>query len=349
MSKFTQSLAGAKNIIELVGSETPWGESYNVLDVFERAPCVDYDFYFLSHRLEDNNFQSEQVQNIILKWHESDADIRVLDVCESFLSELGFDDQSHEVLNKAVFVAAALADVPNKLSYHNNLHFCKVVLHVARMISAHNFIFQDSDHALSKKDSAALLVAACIHDIGHDGSGNIVDRKYIKAKTELESYSYALPYLKVCDLGDDVLEELKLMLMCTDASPFGDPISPSSQLRRAYFYHFGEEDFVDLDLDDDFSVLEEDDILTLKCMLLHEADIMNSVGVSYDTTIYESLAVSDEIGVKATPEGTLLFFEKTCQNDLFTDSGRYLGQENFHRIRSRILDDYDKGNKVYSS
>lgn len=345
-SYFPQSLNASKELIgcfENIG----WVHGNPALSSFSQMHGST-NISFLALKSDNIIYQTEQAVNLITSSGESGFSI--LDLCSEALKFFDFEDERDQKLNMAVFTAAALSDVPNGLSYHNNFHFFKVVLHVVRMISAHNFIFEGGKHALNKEDVAQLLIAACIHDLGHNGKGNIIDRKYSMAATEMRSYGYALPFLEKCNLDKVFLEDIKFLLFCTDASPFGDPISPSMQLRRSYNYHFGDEDMSDdLMLSSELSVLENREDLVLKCMLLHEADLMNSLGVSYDLTVAESIAVSCEIGTDPTPEGTLLFFEKNCENDFFSDSGRFLGQENFRRIRLQVLKDYNAGNKPYSA
>ncbi len=273
-----------------------------------------------------------------------------LSLCASLLELFGFEDDRDTTLASHLLMAAVLADFPNVLPYHNNQHFRKVVLHCARMICAHNYIFDETQNVFAKAELIKLLVAACIHDLGHDGMGNIVDRTYHMARTEERSFHLAEPYLLAVNMSESDLYDIKIMLIGTDASPFGDPIGPSKQMRRAFLYHFGDEDDGgSLDLSDKLSVLKERDDLSLMCMILHEADLMNSIGLDYNITVEESLVVSQEIESVATPEGTLLFLEKTCCGGFYTDSGRYLGQDNFEKIRAKIVQDYENGNEAYSS
>lgn len=349
-SEFSKSLQGARHCIHTVGEVTSWGGEGSIAESLTNDYTGFYsDVAYIGHSLNDVELQTKKTKAIITKWNNAPLKSSVVELCYELLKAFGFNDEEHYDLNVAVFVAAALADVPNGLAYHNNLHFKKVVFHVARMIAAHNYIFENGLGSFDKSQIAQLLIAACIHDLGHDGTGNIVDRKYVMAATELKSFGYAETYLTESGLEQDVIDRIKIMLICTDASPFGDPVSPSRQLRRVYAYHFGDEEAVgDLELCDELSILKERERLAVMCMVLHEADLLNSAGVDYELTLEESIAVSCEMKTDATPESTLLFFEKTCMNDLFTDCGRYLGQKNFDSIRVQVIDDYNKGNKAYS-
>ncbi len=306
---------------------------------------------YISESLDNLNFQTHNTMALIHEWNDAPEGVFAVDLCRQILSLFGFSDERDEGLCSAVLVAAALADVPNDLPYHNELHSKKVIFHAARMISAHNFIFSGGPRAFNKDFIAKMLISACIHDLGHTGHGNIEDRQYHMAKMEEGSFNLARPYLESLGVCDSMMADIRVMLIGTDASPFGDPISPSQQIRRAYAYHFGDDDDLDddLKLSDTLEILLERDDLALMCMILHEADLMNSIGVDYEMTVQESIAVSLEIGGDATPEDTLLFLEKTCCDELYTDSGRYLGQKNLDVIKAKLLDDYKEGNKVYRS
>jgi len=140
--------------------------------------------------------------------------------------------------------------------------------------------------------------------------------------------------------------------MTTDISPLGDPISPVNQLRKAYEYHFGmEEEKVDEEeaiLSEELSALMENSHLCLLSVMLQEADIMNSAGVDYDIARYESIAVSEEIGLsQSLPEDTLLFLETICNGKMLSDAGRFLCEKNLETIIGRVLEDYRSGNKPY--
>lgn len=342
---FPHSIDAAKVSISSADADDNCCSASVLLEFFDSPKS--FDLLYLDQDLGNVELQTQRTLSVL---DDLDA-FSSVDLCVSLLNLFKFDDRLDVQLCAPILVAAALADDPNTLPYHCNIHFKKVVLHTARMICAHNYIFNESKNTFKKEEITQLLIAAYIHDLGHDGQGNIVDRHYEMARTEKQSFNLAKPYLLSAGLSPSVLDDLLIMLIGTDASPFGDPISPSQQIRRAFSYHFGDSDEGDdfLDLSSDFAVLEEREDLTLKCMILHEADLMNSIGLDYKITVEESLAVSEEIGSVATPESTLLFLEKTCCSQFCTDSGRYLGQNNFEVILKRVLDDYKSGNVPYTS
>ncbi len=320
--------------------------------------------YIFSKDLDVQHFTAETCK-LIHDWHEGEDLFHITSMVLIALEQFGFStlvngeievsDPASEPLVRAMLVASILAEVPNNLPYHNNLHFQKVLLHVIRMVAAHNNnLYKDTGHSLDKKDIAKLIIAACIHDIGHEGKGNIIDHKYHLAKIELRSYAYAYPFMRAVRLDDEFLSDIEVMLMTTDISPIGDPISPINQLRKAYEHHFGmdeesaesEED--EAALSEELSVLLENSHLCLLSVMLQEADIMNSAGVHYDITRYESIAVSKEIGLsQSLPEDTLLFLKTICNGRMLSDAARFLAEDNLEAIIGRVLKDYHSGNNPY--
>lgn len=329
--------------------ETLDGVSQKFDDHYQRA-LTDLEYIFSENT--DVTYQTEQTVLLLDRWAKSDDPVSIFSVVAAGLNHFNFsaEQDGNDIL--PTLMAAMLADVPNALDYHNNMHFCKVVLHTIRLIVAHNNIWPSGQNYLDKRKTSLLLAAAAIHDLGHQGDGNIIDRKYHMAHVERRSYDLIYPYLKASGFSEDTLNDMKVMLTTTDVSPFGDPISPASQMRRAYEFHYGSADRMgdkaDLMLSDDLDVLADRSVLCLMCLILHEADIMNSAAVDYDITCGESISVSRELGLThALPEGTLLFLERICAGHMLSDSARYLGAANLAKILERVMKDYKDGNKSY--
>ena len=357
--------------VDEVVPEGGWITQKELEDTIERvSESLERDYTLAEERLSfvfgaDGGAEqsNRETLKLVQDWHAGRDMFSATAMVIVAMEHLGFSGQDNSAANEslnerliqAMLAASALGEVANNLPYHNNLHFRKVLMHVLRMIVAHNNkIFSDTTHRLSKMDMAKLIIAACIHDIGHEGKGNIVDHKYHMAMIEKRSFSYAYPYLKAAGLDEDTLADIKVMLITTDVSPLGDDISPVNQLRVAYEYHFGMAEEVDdgeeeeTPIADELCILMEDSHLCLLCVMLQEADIMNSVGVDYNITRFESVAISKEIGLShSLPEDTLLFLESICSRKLLSDAARYLAEDNFAVITQRVFEDYRDGNNPY--
>lgn len=259
----------------------------------------------------------------------------------------GFEGKNELVF--PVLAAAVLGEVNNDLPYHNNCHYRKVLLHTIRLIAAHNHIFKEANLGLDQQKITLLLAGACAHDLGHSAQGNFDNRKYVFASQELRSFRYVKPFLLDMGFTSSMCDDLSLMIVTTDVTPFGDPLSPSNQLRAAYEYHFGTSEYDDnLQLRAELKVLEENSKLCLLSMLLHEADLMNSAGVDYNITIDESRKISQEIGkVITSPEDTYLFLKVICHEKMITDAAQFIAGDNLRNIISRVCDDINQGVKTY--
>ncbi|MCK5373866.1 MAG: hypothetical protein KAJ40_01135 [Alphaproteobacteria bacterium] len=364
------------NIFQIISSEIEDVNVNNVLSSREELRAglrvaeenFEQNYTLAKARLEFvfcedfNTEESTQATYMLMQeWHAGESLFSTMSMVLVALERFGFvgektndsDDDKEQIqsLIHAILVASILAEIPNNLPYHNNLHFRKVLLHVMRMVAVHNYkIYKDTSRHLSKIDIAKLIIGACIHDIGHEGEGNFIDHKYHLAMIEQRSYDYAYPYLKHAGLDDDILNDIRVMLIVTDVSPVGDPISPVNQLRSVYEYHFGmdADSHEDVYLSSELTVLKEDSHLCFLCVMLQEADIMNSAGVDYDITRFESVAISKEIGLShSLPEDTLLFLITICKGKLLSDAARYLAADNLDHIIKRVMKDFRSGNNSY--
>ncbi len=310
----------------------------------------DLEYIFSGNN--NSKYQISKTIELIERWNsEKNQKYSIVALMAAAIDGFDFNEKNDSQNSTSVLMAGILASIPNILDYHNNLHFKKVILHTVRLISIHNGLFSNVKTYFDKSRITNLLIAAAIHDFKHRGRGNVTNKKYQMAKTEIESFELAAPYLRLIDTDESDLADIKVMLITTDVSPFGDPVSPSNQLRRAYEYHYGYDDDDDpetLNLSSELLVLADKSVLCLLCMILHEADIMNSAAVSYETTILESIAISQEIGREAAlPQDTLVFLQDICDQRMVTDAAQYLGSKNLDDIIERVRQDFDNGNKSY--
>ncbi len=262
----------------------------------------------------------------------------------AFLRHAGTERKTLGVWLPPLLMAAVLGETPHTLPYHNNLHFRKVMLHAARLIGAHK-------EPLSAKDVALLLIAACIHDLGHDGSGNVgTDGTYAPGRLERRSVEYAAPYLRAAGLDDASLADLETMIVCTDAARPDNPACPLTQMRAAAAFHFeperaGHQPGAGGEI---FNTLKARRDLALLALFLHEADIMNSAGVSCAQTGLETTQFKQEsTGDQARPSDVLEFLGTICRGGFVSQAGRTLGQDAYETIRARAQADFENGNAPY--
>ncbi|MCB1681682.1 MAG: hypothetical protein H6858_02985 [Rhodospirillales bacterium] len=263
------------------------------------------------------------------------------------LASLGFRYEDAVVVRPAL-VASVLGEAPHTQAYHNTVHFRKVLQHTVRLIRMHNSL-ADEMEPLSQEQMVLLLTAACIHDLGHDGSGNVQAGQYEPGRLELQSSELAEPYLSAAGMSEGMMTYLRTMVLCTDASRPDNPSCPLTQLKAAFHHHFaGSSGKAEHTVGQIFSFLSHRADLTLLSMYLHEADIMSSAGVSYEKTRCETILFKRERGEGAArPSDVLEFFDTICRGGFLSKAGQALAQKPFETIRAAVEKDFEMGNAVY--
>ncbi len=271
--------------------------------------------------------------DIVKAWNSGQQETSLAALCIFAVEQMNLD-MAPDFMN-AMLVSAILGQIENPQPFHSNLHYKKVLLQGLRMIAVHNEIFEGTRRALSEPDIALLMIAACIHDLGHDGKGNVVKGQLQPYRLEQRSFDLAYPYLKLCGIEEADLQRLRAIILATDVSPAQDPASPMNQTKAAYKYHFlGDKDrLLALNLDAPLQALECDAKLTLMAVLFHESDIATSAGLSYTLTQYETCLLSRELGQKeARPSHIVDFLDDICQRRFMSDAGQKLYSANMARI-----------------
>jgi len=255
-------------------------------------------------------------------------------------------------LECALMMACVLGEIPNDLPYHNNMHVRKVMWQLLRLISAHNHIMQDTAYELQPRQIALLMMAAAVHDYGHDGRGNIIKGVLEPSRLERLSLDGALPLLKAAGLDEPAyLNALNVMVLGTDVSPPEDPANPMKQMKAAYRHHFhGEYPDSPLNLDEELKPLERDKMMALMSLLLHEADIATSAGLNYEITQYETFLLHEELGRPAPrPSDIIAFLNQICQRRFLSHAGQELYAANMARILALAEEDLAAGDHEFDS
>lgn len=297
----------------------------------------------------DNDAETELTVHLYRHWH-TQPESSSLTALSLFGLDLCAPGASLQQI-KAVLAASVLGEIENTLPYHNNIHYRKVLLQTLRMIRAHNNIYLGTARALSTDQMVLLMIVACIHDLGHDGQGNTVRGVWQAGRLERKAYDLALPYLQACGYDNvNDLERLRVMLLCTDVTPAGDPISAAAQMKAAYRHHFMgfKGRFQTLNLDPELKRLETDEDLTLMSLILHEADVATSAGLTYDMTAYETALLMQEMGAEtARPQHVMDFLNLICQRQMLTIAGQELYAANLARIYALTEEAVQAGDDPY--
>lgn len=250
----------------------------------------------------------------------------------------------------ALLASAILAEVPNNLQYHGNIHYRKVLFHAIRLAAVHNRLFRGMERELSSDSVAALMIAACIHDLGHEGGDNLRDGVYTPGAMELRSCGIARPYLEATGLPREMLGDIETAVFCTDITFFAGDNSPCIRMKKIYrHYLWG-------DIGEDVSLMMmgklrryEDNISLLQvAMILHEADIGSSAGLSYEQTIIETINIMEERGLKtAGPRTVLAFLRDQLGEIVFTEAARQLFGPVMSSVTAQAERDILSGRQTY--
>lgn len=348
MKLWKEQLAQAHGALVSLKPEVSWTDKKtleatyaDVLGKFDSdmAELKKQASFIFSPRKETDDL-TEQNAALLKRWYLMGNMPSLPAMCVFAIDKLGLKPDAD--LLQMVFVAGILGSVENELPYHNVMHYKKVLLQALRLIAVHNDIYEDSDLSLDANDIAMLLIGACTHDLAHDGKGNVIKGQYEQARLEKRSITVLLPYFQAVGFRDRTLyeraiETFRILLLCTDTTPTGDPHSFMNQMKAAYRHHFiktkhrGEK----LNLDMDLKTLESDAKMTVMALLLHEADMANSSGLTYQITEFETGLFYREIEQEpARPSGILEFMNTICQRQVLSAAGQKLYSANMARIMS---------------
>lgn len=303
------------------------GELLSLLDSLERR--FDDDLARITEASdllfgEDVTAYGERTEAVFTRWDEKGQGPTLTAMITIALERLGIGN--NEPIAKASFIAAVLAEIPNTLQYHGNEHYRKVLFHAIRLIACHNTIYADTPRAFDKKQLGIMLTASCIHDLGHEGGDNLREGVYTPGYMEQRACDIAKPYLEAAGLDEETLGQIETLVFSTDITFFAGDNSPCVRLRRIYSHYFqNSEDDVSLLMMGKLRRYDENPHLVEMAMLLHEADIGSSAGLSYEQTIKETKNIIEERGLKtASPQIVLAFLREQLGETLFTESGKRL-------------------------
>lgn len=251
---------------------------------------------------------------------------------------------------RAAFLSAILAEYPNGLQYHGNEHYRKVLFHGIKLISVHNRLFGGTERAFGAEQIGALLTASCVHDLGHEGGDNLRDGVYTPGQMEQRALNISRPYLLALGIDEDLIGDIETIVFCTDITFFAGDNSPCIRMKKIYRHYFWEDDREDVAtmMIGKLRRYEDRPLLVLMAMILHEADIATSAGLSYEQTIKETISIMEERGVKtAGPKTVLAFLREQLGETMFTEAGKQLYGKVMAQVIRQAEDDVANGRTTF--
>lgn len=338
-------------VLNKVGTDRLSGDLQRKLDGIAATLRPDYDSMCreeicrLMKRPEAGR-QTAQVAALFRSWHLESGGPSLPAMILAAADAFEIDGETPSL--KAALVAGLLGEWANALPYHGNVHYKKVLFHAIRLAAAHNEIHEGTDRVLKPGQIALLMAAAAVHDLGHDGKGNGFGETYVRSRLEQYACDLARPYLYAAGFGPMQYDDLETMILCTEVTPIDSPKNPMRQMKTMWRHCFeGAERPV---LEGKLRRLYDRPDLVLMAMILHEADLATSAGMTYDATKFETVLFRAEMGFPdARPWHVMSFIENVCDGRFMTEAGRALMDKNLQAIMEAARQDYNAGNSPYAS
>lgn len=199
--------------------------------------------------------------------------------------------------------------------YHNSQHYCEVMLcsYFLSLLSG-----------MDEQAIAEIALAALIHDYRHDGklNGDIPFRLERKAINEV------LPYLVMAKAEQAQQQCLATLVLSTE------PLHGVNIVRMCYLHHTQGHSLPEIHAAAiELEQLGNDPITSKQALILCEADILPSVGLTIEHALLLQDKLSLEWGVRLGPEDKLRFIDQNCY--AFVAAGFF--DDNVVKLRQAIL------------
>ena len=210
-----------------------------------------------------------------------------------------------------------------------------------RLAATHNEI-ADEESRLNSDDILMLLTAAAVHDFAHDGQGNVWGGVHQPSRLEQRAVDEVKPFLMAAGCSEDDFQILAAMIISTDVSHGEGEISPADMMREIYNVHHKGGDMPQCD--EWLLPLSKDKKAALLALILGEADIAPSTGLSYEFSQMTTILVAEESDVLKPSAMTLYgFMQRICHGQYLSPAARHLMAENFTSISLYAEQDSESG------
>jgi hypothetical protein len=295
---------------------------------------ADYDErleVLYDHRFDDDPKEwGSNLSELFMTWRKDPYAPTVAHTMEWACQLFKIDPEDYPWISVPM-AASVLADLDHDNAYHNSHHFREVVILLSLMIDAFMKL-HEMKVALTKNDIMMMLTAAAMHDFAHDGRGNFIDGMHSPSRMEKKSFNQAKDFLAIAGASRDQRDILELMLICTDVSRVEAGRSPSGFCRDAFHAH--ENNATDMiAVPEMLKPLLKDRKLSLMAMMLCEADMGLSAGLSYDFAKEMTRLVASESTVLSPSPTTLHgFMDAICHGGFSSPAAKVMMGDNFDKI-----------------
>jgi len=222
-----------------------------------------------------------------------------------------------------------LGETMHDNAFHNTHHFREVMIIVMRLCASWNTITTDDDMRLHAADILLLVTAAAIHDFSHDGTSNIRDGVHVPSFLEKQAVLNTTPFLKAAGLSESDLSLLEQLVIATDVSVDANGHSPARAVQTSARNNFDQL----LQSTNNASPFFGDAKLCLMALILTEADITPSTGLSYEfAKIMTRLIAAEANGLEPTAKTLYGFIMAVCKDRYTSPPTRHLMMETLTKI-----------------
>lgn len=230
-------------------------------------------------------------------------------------------DKLGEVDLTPLKISCKAADKVSKNAYHNEHHNREVTLLTSLLVLKH--LNEGNKAGFKARDARNLIMAASIHDLGHDGGSNTVGGVYFPMRLEKQSVKLAVKLWQGMDVTNKDLDFIKTCVATTDVSCPKDGVSPRSKLVKSFN-----------------KVSAKPNLAREAAAMLSDADLAISGALSYDLFEANSMLVEEETaGAVPFNKGSAKFFLGNIMDSFpLSGSGRnYLGNS-YNNIKKWVFE-----------
>lgn len=199
--------------------------------------------------------------------------------------------------------------------YHNSQHYCEVML---------SSYFLSLLSSMDDPATAEIVVAALIHDFRHDGKLN----GDIPFRLERKSVDEAMPYLTRAKVAQPQQQCLAALVLATE------PLSGVNFVHACCLHHTQGHSLPEVPVAaPELGQLGYDPVKSKQALILCEADILPSLGLTFEHALMLQDKLSLEWGTRLGPEDKLRFIDRSCRT--FFTGGFFTA--NVEKLRLAIL------------
>jgi len=209
--------------------------------------------------------------------------------------------------------------------YHNEHHNREVTLVTSLLLINH--IRKGNKAGFKIRDARNLLMAASIHDLGHDGGSNTVNGTYYPLRLEMNSFRLGEILWQGLDVNKEDLNFIRACIIPTDVSKPKDGVSPHSVLVEKFNKESSKPNIYDNPLVKEAAAMLSDADLALSAALSPEFFAINSIMLEEET----------KGAVPANKNSAKYFLENVAGNFPLSTEGRFMLKNGYNKVKTAAL------------